>query len=111
MPTILNPIDNFDIKLKNIIITQSNLPDFTNKNVCLYFCDISSDILYTIIEKAQKVYYLNTSTPQTNNLVDKHASNDKFVFLLTHLTYHQYGELVHPLKMAMEEAQKVQVID
>lgn len=111
MPTILNPIDNFDIKLKNTTITLNNIPDCTDKNICLYFCDISSEVLDTILQKAQKVYYLNTSTPQTNALVDQYYTNEKFVFLLTRFTYQEYGEFTHPLKMAMEQAQKVQVID
>jgi hypothetical protein len=111
MSTILYPIDIFDIKLKNTTITKNNIPDCSGKNICMYFCDISSDVLDTIINSAQKVYYLNTSTPETNELVDKYNSRENFVFLLTRLTYQEYGEMTHPLKMAMEQTQKIQEID
>jgi hypothetical protein len=77
----------------------------------MYFCDISSNVLNTVINSAQKVYYLNTTTPETNELVDKYNSCDNFVFLLTRLTYQEYGEMTHPLKMAMEKSQKIQEID
>lgn len=111
MSNILYPIDDFDIKLKNTTITTNNIPDCSGKNMCMYFCDISSDVLDSILNKAQKVYYLNTSTPETNELVDKHSSRENFVFLLTRLTYQEYGEMTHPLKMAMEQSQKIQEID
>lgn len=106
MSTILYPIDIFDIKLKNTTITKNNLPDCSGKNICMYFCEISSDVLGSILNNAQKVYYLNTSTPETNELVDQYNSRNNFVFLLTRLTYQEYGELTHPLKMAMEQSQK-----
>jgi hypothetical protein len=111
MSNILYPIDNFDIKLKNTTITPNNIPDCSGKNVCMYFCDVSSDVLDIILDNAQKVYYLNTSTPETNNLVDQNSSRENFIFLLTRLTYQEYGELTHPLKMAMEQSQKIQEVD
>jgi hypothetical protein len=49
---------------------------------------------------------MNTSQQVENiNLVMKYSKHPKLSCFLTHLTYEQYGEMVHPLKMMMEKQQ------
>ena len=115
MSSFLNPVDNFEIKLKKLTISPKIVKDCTGKSVCLYFCDISPELLDELLQLATKVCYLNTYSETTAKLVENKQDDPKLISLLTRLTYEQYGELTHPLKMALSQgsqySMKIEPVD
>ena len=107
---ILQPQTHFDVKFKKHDFADDDITklalECANKTVCLYFCKISEEALEKIIESCSMCTYMNTSQQVENiNLVMKYSNHPKLSCFLTHLTYEQYGEMVHPLKMMMEKQQ------
>jgi len=111
---ILQPQTEFDIKLKNKDLESLSdeeklkiIEECSNKTVCLYFCNISEKLLKNILDSCKNCTYLNTSLDIENiKLVHKFSSNEKISCFLTHMTYEQYGEMVHPLKMMIDQTEK-----
>jgi hypothetical protein len=119
---ILQPQTEFEVKLKNKDLTTLSDEEFlkivnecADKTVCLYFCHITENLLQKMIDSCKFCTYLNTSLDIDNiKLVHKFSNNQKISCFLTHMTYAQYGEMVHPLKMMMEKLKedenKVEVV-
>ncbi len=120
---ILQPQTEFDIKLKNKDLTTLSddefskiISDCSDKTVCLYFCHVTEKLLERILDSCKFCTYLNTSLDIDNiKLVHKFSKHPKLSSFLTHMTYAQYGEMVHPLKMMMEKLKedenKVEVVN
>jgi len=105
---ILQPQTQFDVKFKKHDFTHEDIEkialECANKTVCLYFCKITAEALERIIDSSSMCTYMNTSQQIENvELVMKYSKHPKLSCFLTHLTYEQYGEMVHPLKMMMEK--------
>jgi hypothetical protein len=112
--TVLPPQVNFDIKLKKLDITSYSEDEFNNllekckdKTVCVYFSKINEERFGKILDVCSQCSYLDTSQQIENiALVYKFSKHSNLSAFLTHMTYEQYGEMVHPLKMMMEEMKK-----
>lgn len=112
--TVIQPQTEFDVKIKNKDLTIINDEEFNNllqeckdKSICIYFSNIKESQLAQILEYCSTCSYLNTSQDNNNiALVYKFSNNIKLSSFLTHMTYEQYGEMVHPIKMMMETMNK-----
>ena len=112
--TVLPPQVEFDIKLKKLDITSYSEYEFNvllenckDKTVCIYFSNINEERFGKILDVCSQCSYLDTSQQVQNiALVYKFSKHPNLSAFLTHLTYEQYGEMVHPLKRMMEEMKK-----
>lgn len=109
---ILQPITNFDVKIKNKDLTLDSqeiidlLKTTENKHVSLFFCTYSENVIENILQNCQSLSIVDKITKENYELSQKYENNEKITFFLTHLTYEQYGEYCHQLKM-MNEILKV----
>lgn len=111
--TMLTPNMNYDLKIKNKDLsyledneTKQIVESCKEKNICLFFCRLSEDVLTKIANICNNVSYVDTFSAQTMELAKKFEGNSKVTIFLTQMTYEQYGEHCHRIKMILEKAQR-----
>ncbi len=106
---MLQPNLDFDIKIKNTDfsdITDNVLETLHDKSVSLFFCKLSPSSLERIIQVCKSLSIVDTVSEETLELSQKYETNQNVSFFLTHLSYQQYGEYCHQLKMMIEQSTK-----
>jgi len=106
---MLQPNLEFDVKIKNTDltdITDNILDTLHNKSVSLFFCKLSSSSLDKIIQICKSLSIVDKVSQETLELSQKYETNQNVSFFLTYLSYQQYGEYCHQLKMMIEQSIK-----
>lgn len=105
---ILQPIMNFDVKIKNKDLSLDTperndiFKNMENKHVSLFFCNYTKDVIESILQICQSLSIVDKITKENDELSQIYEKNNKISFFLTHLSYEQYGEYCHQLKMMNE---------
>lgn len=109
---ILTPDFHYDIKIKKQDLSQLNketlklIDEATDKTVCLFFCRLSEEVFDKLVEKCKILSFVDTFSKENLIMVKKFEENSKVIVFLTQMTYEQYGEYCHHIKMITEQAQK-----
>ena len=112
----LPPTINYDIKIRRKDLsciedkeTQQIIESCENKTICLFFCRVSSDVLKTLAKKSVSVSMVDTFSAENLAIVKEFENDKKVIIFLTQMTYEQYGEQSHRIKMILEQVQKEKV--
>jgi hypothetical protein len=115
---ILPPTVNYDIKIRRTDLsriedkeTQKIIESAENKTICLFFCRISSEVLTALANKSISVSMVDTFSAQNLAIAKEFENDKKVIIFLTHMTYEQYGEQSHRIKMMLEQVRKEKVIN
>lgn len=114
----LPPTVNYDIKIRRKDLsciedkeTQQIIELCQDKTICLFFCRISSDVLNALAKKSISVSLVDTFSAENLAMVKEFENDKKVIIFLTQMTYEQYGEQSHRIKMMLEQLQKEKVVN
>ena len=112
----LPPDFHYDVKIRKKDLSTLNqetlkiIEEATDKTVCLFFCKLSQEVFDKLVDKCKILAFVDTFSTDNLKMVKQYEQNNKVIAFLTHLTYEQYGEYSHRIKMIVENAKRERII-